>query len=164
MSTDIYIKPTEKHQYLSPQSCHPKHSTKRISYSQALRIKRIYSNEQTTKKKRPGDLKCHLKKRSYSNSSINNCINKASRIDRKYLFQYKEKNANNTSQTILRLVIYPTSFVSTGHPYKNTKNCAKSSKNHPSWLSGNPKVSRPNPIFKNIASVVEMLPSFLRRI
>ena len=50
MSTDIYNKPTDKHQYLSPQSCHPKHCTKSIPYSQALRIKRIWSNEQTTKK------------------------------------------------------------------------------------------------------------------
>ena len=49
MSTDIYNKPTDKHQYLSPQSCHPKHCTKSIPYSQALRIKRIWSNEQTTK-------------------------------------------------------------------------------------------------------------------
>ena len=45
MSTDIYNKPTDKHQYLSPQSCHPKHCTKSIPYSQALRIKRICSNE-----------------------------------------------------------------------------------------------------------------------
>jgi hypothetical protein len=30
MSTDIYNKPTDKHQYLSPQSCHPKLCTKSI--------------------------------------------------------------------------------------------------------------------------------------
>jgi hypothetical protein len=42
--------------------------------------------------------------------------------------------------TILRSVIYPASFVSTGQPYKNTQNCVKSSKNHPSWPSGNPNV------------------------
>ena len=94
MSTDIYNKPTDKHQYLSPQSCHPKHCTKSIPYSQALRIKRICSNEQTTKK-RLGELKCHLKKRGYNNASINHCFNKASGIDRKDLIQYKEKNANN---------------------------------------------------------------------
>ena len=94
MSTDIYNKPTDKHQYLSPQSCHPKHCTKSIPYSQALRIKRICSNEQTTKK-RLGELKCHLKKRGYNNASINHCFNKASDIDRKDLIQYKEKNANN---------------------------------------------------------------------
>jgi hypothetical protein len=49
MSTDIYNKPTDTHQYLSPQSCHPQHCTNSIPYSQALRIKRICSNEQTTK-------------------------------------------------------------------------------------------------------------------
>ena len=143
MSTDIYNKPTDKHQYLSPQSCHPKHCTKSIPYSQALRIKRICSNEQTTKK-RLGELKCHLKKRGYNNASINHCFNKASGIDRKDLIQYKEKNANNrvplSLHTILRSVIYPASFVSTGQPYKNTQNCVKSSKNHTSWPSGNPKV------------------------
>ena len=45
-----------------------------------------------------------------------------------------------SSHTILPSVIYPASFVSTGQPYKNTQNCVKSSKNHPSWPSGNPKV------------------------
>jgi hypothetical protein len=25
MTTDLYSKPTDKHQYLSPSSCHPKH-------------------------------------------------------------------------------------------------------------------------------------------
>ena len=45
-----------------------------------------------------------------------------------------------SSHTILRSVVYPPSLVSTGQPHKNTQNCAKSSKNHPSWHSGNPKV------------------------
>jgi hypothetical protein len=57
-------------------------------------IKRICSNEQTTKK-RIGELKCHLKKRGYNNASIHHCFNKASGIDRKYLIKYKEKDANN---------------------------------------------------------------------
>jgi hypothetical protein len=41
-----------------------------------------------------------------------------------------------SSHTILCSVIYPTSFVSTGQPYQYTHNCANSSKNHPSSLSG----------------------------
>ena len=45
-----------------------------------------------------------------------------------------------SSHIIMRSVIYPTSFVRTEQPYKNTHNCAKSSKNHPSWLLRNPKV------------------------
>ena len=145
MVFDIYNKPRDEHQYLFPQSCHPKYFTKSIPYSQALRIKCICSNEHTTKK-RLGEQKCHLKKRGYNNASINHCFSKASGIDRKDLIQYKEKNSNNRSEchlsshTILRSVIYQTSFVSTGQRYNNTQNCAKSSKNHPSWLSGNPKL------------------------
>ena len=95
-------------------------------------------------KKRLGELKCHLKKRGYNNASINHCFNKAIGIDGKDLIQYKEKTRTTechlSSHTILRSVIYPTSFVSTGQPYKNTQNCVKSSKNHPSWPSGNQKV------------------------
>jgi hypothetical protein len=43
MVFDIYNKPRDEHQYLSPQSCHPKHFTKSIPYGQALRIKEFYS-------------------------------------------------------------------------------------------------------------------------
>ena len=64
--------------------------TNSIPYSQALRIQRICSNEQTTKT-RLGELTYHLKKRGYNNTSINNCFNTASGIDRKDLIQYKEK-------------------------------------------------------------------------
>jgi hypothetical protein len=32
MTTDLYSKPTDKHQYLSPCSCHPKHCL-RVSHS-----------------------------------------------------------------------------------------------------------------------------------
>jgi hypothetical protein len=39
MTTDLYSKPTEKHQYLSPSSCHPKHCFKSISFSQAIIVK-----------------------------------------------------------------------------------------------------------------------------
>ena len=62
MTTDVYSKPTEKHQYLSPSSCHPKHCFKTIPFSQAIRIKRICSTVETTKQ-RLGDLRHHLKRR-----------------------------------------------------------------------------------------------------
>jgi hypothetical protein len=56
MTTDLYSKPTDKHQYLSPSSCHPKHCFKSISFSQAIRVKRICSTVETTKQ-RLGDLR-----------------------------------------------------------------------------------------------------------
>jgi hypothetical protein len=59
--------------------------------------------------------------------------------DRSYVYQKRTRTTecHLSSLTILHSVIYPTSFVSTGQPYKNTQNCVKSSKNHPSWPSGN---------------------------
>ena len=124
-----------KHQYLSPQSCHPKHCTKTIPYSQALRIKHICPNEQTTKK-RLGELKCHLKKRGFNNANINHCLSKASGIDRKDLIQYKERNTNNR---MLFIITYNPALSNLSNivreRYKYTQNCVKSSKNHPSWLS-----------------------------
>jgi hypothetical protein len=38
MTTDLYSKPTDKHQYLSHSSWHPKHCFNRIPFSQAIRI------------------------------------------------------------------------------------------------------------------------------
>ena len=52
-TTDVYSKPTDKHQYLSPSSCHPKHCFKSIPFRQASRIKRICSTVETNKQ-RPG--------------------------------------------------------------------------------------------------------------
>jgi hypothetical protein len=49
MTTDLYSKPTDKHQYLSPSSCHPKHCFKSIPFSQAIRVNRICSTVETTK-------------------------------------------------------------------------------------------------------------------
>ena len=43
IETDLYTKPTDKHQYLYHTSCHPKGCKRSIPYSQALRLKRICS-------------------------------------------------------------------------------------------------------------------------
>ena len=37
IETDLYTKPTDKHQYLDPDSCHPSHCKTSIPFSQALR-------------------------------------------------------------------------------------------------------------------------------
>ena len=43
ISTDLYCKPTDTHQYLDRRSCHFSFVKKAIPHSQALRIKRIRS-------------------------------------------------------------------------------------------------------------------------
>ena len=46
ISTDVYCKKTDIHQYLDYRPCHPGHAKRGISYGQALRLRRIcYSEE-----------------------------------------------------------------------------------------------------------------------
>ena len=45
LKTDLYSKPTDKHQYLYYSSCYPKHTKTSLPYSLALRLWRICSNE-----------------------------------------------------------------------------------------------------------------------
>jgi hypothetical protein len=93
MTTDLYSKPTDKHQYLSPSSCYPKHCFKSIPFSQAIRVKRICSTVETTKQ-RLGDLRNHLKRRGYNDKVIESGFSKASENDRNDLLEYKEKTNN----------------------------------------------------------------------
>ena len=47
ISTDVYCKPTDRHQCLHYRSCHPRHVKKWIPYRQVLRVKRICSIEES---------------------------------------------------------------------------------------------------------------------
>jgi hypothetical protein len=49
-STELYPKPNDTNQYLLSSSFHPPHVTKNISYSQALRTRRICSDDKSLKK------------------------------------------------------------------------------------------------------------------
>ena len=44
ISSDLYVKEKDTHQYLRPRSCHTYHCVKSIPYSQALQLNRICSN------------------------------------------------------------------------------------------------------------------------
>ncbi len=48
--TDLYTNPTDTHQCLSPDSCHPRHCSTSIPYSQSLRTRRICSSEDFTRR------------------------------------------------------------------------------------------------------------------
>ena len=45
IETDLYTKPTDKHQHLLGSSCHPQHTKKAIPFSLALRLRRICSTD-----------------------------------------------------------------------------------------------------------------------
>ena len=74
--TDLYIKPTDGHQYIHYQSSHSLLIKTSIPYSQALRVSRIFSSEK--------DFKTHVSHmkewflaRGYPEKVVNNQIDKA---------------------------------------------------------------------------------------
>ena len=62
LTTDLYVKPTDKHQYLDYTSSNPEHTKKSIVYSQTLWLHRICSFE-TDSLKRKNEMKSWFLKR-----------------------------------------------------------------------------------------------------
>ena len=78
ITTDLYIKPTDTHQYLHPASCHPGHIKSSIPFSQTLRILRICS-ERSTADRHIANLVQHLVKRGHSKKKVLKQVNRAKR-------------------------------------------------------------------------------------
>lgn len=147
INTDIYSKPTDTHQYLSPESCHPPHCTKSIPYSQALRIRRICSSEDTAKQ-RLGQLKGHLKRRGYKHKNIKNSFRKAESIPRSSLLTYKEKQKSKRIPCVL-----------TYHPC--LRNSFKTIRDHWTAIEKHSKLSK---IFPEPPMIAFKQPNSLRNI
>ena len=64
LETDVYIKPTDCHQYLHRTLCHPNACKKGILFVQALRLRRICSIDDFSEK-RADDLCTFLIERGY---------------------------------------------------------------------------------------------------
>ena len=81
ISTDLFLKSTDTHQYLLHTSCHPRHIKKSLPFSLALRIRHICS---TTKKfkQRTNELLEFLCKRGHRRQYVQSQINKAFQIPR----------------------------------------------------------------------------------
>ena len=69
IETDLYCKPTDKHQYLLYSSSHPFHTKKSIPYSLALRLRRICSKDDSFNI-RATELELYLTKRGYKNGFV----------------------------------------------------------------------------------------------
>ena len=76
IATDLYIKPTDTHQYLHVSSYHVYHSKKSIPYSQALRLNRICS-ENSLYDNHCNELEVWLRERGYSDKLVRQQIIKA---------------------------------------------------------------------------------------
>ena len=90
IDVDLYTKPTDTHQYLLPSSCHPKHCSRNVPYSLALRTRRICSNPDTFES-RATELSDQLRRRGYNIQSISTATSKARSQRRDDLLRYKPK-------------------------------------------------------------------------
>ena len=67
LTMDLHVKPTDTHQYLATNSCHPRHCKEAISFSQALRMRCICSTNGDFRKP-SSELKTHLLQCGYEPS------------------------------------------------------------------------------------------------
>ena len=94
LSTDLFCKPTDTHQYLHKKSCHPWHTKKAIPYGQALRFRRICSEDRQFQE-RVGELAGWLKDRGYEESLVNEQIDRVRRLDRATLLANSGNRTND---------------------------------------------------------------------
>ena len=81
LATDLYVKPTNTHQYLHASSCNVSHCKKPIPFRQELRLNRIFS-ENVYFDKGCNELEVWLKERSYSDKLVRGQILKARKFSR----------------------------------------------------------------------------------
>ena len=85
ISTDVYSKQTDTHQYLDSRSCHPTHVKRGIPYGQALRMRRICDSDEVFKE-RLKELEGNLVKRGFKKNLIDEQFFKAKAKRRDGLF------------------------------------------------------------------------------
>ena len=93
ISTDLFVKSTDTHQYLLHISCHPSHIRKSIPFNPALRIRRICSSTEKFQQ-RTNELLEFLCKRGHGRQYVQSQINKAFQIPRRDTLFYKSKTRN----------------------------------------------------------------------
>ena len=93
LTTDLFTKPTDTHQYLAADSCHPRHCKEAIPFSQALRMRRICSSNDDFQK-RCAELKSHLLRRGYEPSFVQEQIERASLIRREDALTPQTRSCN----------------------------------------------------------------------
>ncbi|KAJ8039047.1 hypothetical protein HOLleu_16635 [Holothuria leucospilota] len=124
LETKIYSKPTDSHAYLLPTLCHPKHTFTSIPYSQALRVIRNCSTDDTNTF-HLNELQTHFSNRGYDASIVGQQIQRAKQTPRNELLAYKPKRKN---KRIPLIVTYSPIFA--GLPKKLQK-CSRHIQNSP---------------------------------
>ena len=105
ITTDLYVKPTNSHQYLHSSSCHPYHCKKGIPYSQALRLNRICADPNSFDR-RCNDLEKWLIERGYSEREVRKQILRARSFSRDSLLD-RENTRDEQNKITFNLTYYP---------------------------------------------------------
>ena len=101
IKTDLFVKETDTHQYLDFKSCHTFHTKRGIPYGQALRIRRIVSDDQVFET-RCQELTGWLKDRGYPDQLIEEQVGRAKLEDRNTLLDHNlSRNKNNRDVLVL---------------------------------------------------------------
>lgn len=90
VKTNVYIKPTDRKQYLYFTSSHPRHIFRSIPFSQALRYRRIIVDEERLTHEL-NDLKMKFVRRGYPTTLLDRSFAKALSVERTTLLKYKTK-------------------------------------------------------------------------
>jgi hypothetical protein len=80
VSTDLFVKETDTHQFLHNQSSHPGHVKRSLAFSQSLRYRRICSTDERARF-HSNNLEKFLVARQYGRKSVRSQIDKAFRYD-----------------------------------------------------------------------------------
>ena len=100
IETELYTKPTDKHQYLLVSSCHPQHTKRSIPFSLALRLRRICSNPDNYKL-RTNELVDYLANRGYDKTYLKTQIQRTSDILRTDALTNKPKTQTETTPFVI---------------------------------------------------------------
>ena len=101
----MYVKPTNCHPYLLSSSCHPFYCKKCIPYSQALRLNRIFSNNEFFDKI-CNDLEKHLLEKDYSEKMVRKEILRARAIPSDALLE-KVINQEKQNKITFNITYHP---------------------------------------------------------
>lgn len=104
LETDVFVKPTDSHQYLHYSSCHPGACKKSIPYAQAMRLRRICSKPYFFEK-RAENLVEYLIERGHQRNFVEKQIGRVRRMTREEAFRSKQQTRSAK-----------TPFVVTYHP------------------------------------------------
>ena len=103
--TDLFVKPTDTHQFLDTSSFYPYHCKKGIPYSQALRLNRICADNKSFDK-RCNDLAGWLMEREYNGKMIRKQISRAREHSRKDLLE-RGKVKTSEPRLTFNITYYP---------------------------------------------------------